>query len=122
MRLGDAGIVLMVMQPHELDALKQGVIVENIERGAFGGDPAPVENGAPAGNVYQIIEIVRGKDNRPVAISPGNQQVENLTLARGVERRGWLVQQQDIGIEDQYRCKSDALLFAAGEPVWGTVF
>ena len=92
--------MLMVVRTHELNALKQGDIVEDIERGAVGGDPAPIENGAPAGDVFQIIEIVRGEDNRPIAISPGNQQVEDLALARGVKRRGWLVQQQDVRIEN----------------------
>lgn len=107
--------MLMVVRTHELNALKQGDIVENIERGAVGGDPAPIENGAPAGDVFQIIEIVRGEDNRPIAISPGNQQVEDLALARGVKRRGWLVQQQDVRIENQYRRKGHPLLFSAGE-------
>ena len=51
------------------------------------------------------------RDNRPIAISPGNQQVEDLALARGVKRRGWLVQQQDVRIENQYRRKGHPLLF-----------
>lgn len=93
MRLSGAGFVFMVMRTHELNALEQGDIVENIEGSAFRHNPAPIENGAPAGNIFQIIEIVSGKDNGPAAISPGNQQIENLALTRGIERGGGLVQQ-----------------------------
>jgi hypothetical protein len=93
MWLNGARFVLMVVWPHELNALEQGDVVKNIERGAFARNPASVENGAPAGNVFQIVEIVRGKDNGPIAVAPGNQQVEDLALARRIESRGGFIQQ-----------------------------
>ena len=45
------------------------------------------------------------------------QEVEDLRLHRGVERRGRLVEQQDLRLQDQRAGDRDALALAAGELV-----
>ena len=58
---------------------------------------------------HQVGEAALGAQAR--------EQVQHLGLHRGVERRGRLVEQQDLGLEHQRPGDGDALALAAGELV-----
>ncbi len=44
-----------------------------------------------------------------------SHQIKHLALAQGVERRGRLIGDQQLGTEKQYGCQHDALAHASGE-------
>ena len=50
-----------------------------------------------------------------------DDELDQPLLGAGVERRGGLVEQQDLGVHDQHRGDGDPLLLSAGELVRGPV-
>ena len=110
-------IVAMAMRVDQVGASEQCLIAQQSRRVAFGHYLPVLENEAVIRDVFYQPEVVSGGDYGLAAIAPADQQIDNLTLAFRIERRGGFVQQQYFGIEHQHGSQRHAFFFAAGEPV-----
>ena len=84
-------------------------------------DFALFENIGVIGDIGYGIEVVGGDDDGLFAAAPINQEINDATLAFGVEGGGRLVEQNDFGVEDKHRGNRYPLFFATRQAVRRTV-
>jgi hypothetical protein len=96
-----AGSVGVTMGMHQPGAPQEFMVSQNFRGRAGRNDPALQKNVAEIGNVVQQIEIVSCGDHRFPPSAATHQEVDHLALAFGIQRRRWLIQQQNLGIKDQ---------------------
>ena len=112
MGVGLAGALPMnvMMRTNELGAFQQGYIVKHGERRAFTGHGAVFEHIAAVGNIFQGVEVVSCRNHGFRAVAPGDQKIDDLGLAAGIERRAGL---EFLALEDP--ASIDAALEATRE-------
>src|SRR5690606_41151081 len=95
---------------------------EHLGRGAAGVQAASGQGDEVVGVAGGEVEVVQDHHDggAAVAVQVG-QQVEDLDLVAGVEERGGLVEQEQVGLLGQRHGDPDALPLAAGELVDGPV-
>jgi hypothetical protein len=89
--------------------------VEHLGRGPLLDDAALVEEDDRVGGLPGEADLVRDDDHRGASLGQIPHDVENLADQLGVERRGGLVEQDQLGVEGERPGDGDALLLAAGE-------
>ena len=92
--------VCVVMRRNQPRTFEQRHVVQHFERATLRNNLPTIENRAPVGNIFQAIQIVRRRDHRLPPAAPRPQQIDNLRLALGIERRRRLVQQQYLRIQN----------------------
>src|SRR5471032_1054851 len=116
-RVNLAGLVTVAMSVNQVGAFQQSLIPQQLRGFTMSGDFTRLEDEAVIRDVFNQSQVVRCRNHRLAAIAPTDQQIDDLALALGVERRRGLIEQQHFGIEYQNRRQRDSFLFAAGELV-----
>src|SRR5262249_22290403 len=96
-------------------ARMKSVAVMALSRGR--GKAGDVDNAV--GDTVADIGIVHDGDDGGTAAFAFGKQIDHVCGIGGIERGGWLVEQQDRQIREEAPRDVDALLFAAGERRWG---
>jgi len=107
----------MTMRMHQISSNQQLLIRQDLGRRSCSDHCAGFEYKHPVRNVFDNFQLVRRRNHRLVRTSPLLDQIDNLTLASGVERHCRLVEEKNVGIENQYGRERNALLLAARQPV-----
>ena len=101
---------------HEVRRLEQGDVGEDLGRRPRRDDPMLLgEHDAPVGELVESSEVVRRADDRLPGPMQLDHEVEKPVLRARVERRGRLVEQQNVRVRHEHGGDRDALLLAAGE-------
>ncbi len=91
-------------------------IVEHLPGGAFLDQGPGIEHADPVAHAGDDGEVMADeKDGCGELAAQPRDQVQYLGLHRGVQARGGLVQDQQLGIDGERHGDGDALLHAAGE-------
>ena len=101
MRLRRTGLMDVVGNTHQAGSLQKSYVVQNLKRRSLTGNVAAFEHITAIRNIFKRVQIVRGRDYRLRTVFPGDQKINNLRLARRIERRTGLVQKKDLGISNQ---------------------
>ncbi len=88
----------VLVNPHQAGTLQKRNIVQHLEGRSLTGNSAALEHVAAIGNVFQSIQVVRGRYDGLRTVSPGSQQSDNLSLAQRIQRRARLVQKEHLRI------------------------
>ena len=85
----------------QLDHLSGGVAADEIARCALGRDTSAVHDHQPVAQLLGLVHVVGGQHQRdPVGLQPVKAVPEGVA-GLGVEARGGLVEQQQLGLVDQ---------------------
>ena len=87
---------------HQVRFRQQWLISQQVTRFAARQYFALLHYEAVIGNILNQTQIVSCGDHGLAAIAPADQQVDDLALAAGVERRGRLVEQQNFRVEHEH--------------------
>ena len=113
-RAGLSRCVRMLVRGNQVDPLKQGNIVENLECRGYFHDLSLLKHKAAIGNLFEVPQIVRRGDDGLLAAAPGSEQIHDLPVAFRVESARRFVKQQHFRVQHQHRGDCDALFLAAG--------
>ena len=95
-----------------------GVVVLDEDAGAPPVAHVEAEESGALGDARRLLHVVGHDDERVVAFEVVHQLLDRGRGDR-VERRGGLVEQQDVGLDRDRARDAQALLLAAGEPEGG---
>src|SRR5262245_13463413 len=82
---------------------------------AGGDDPPGGEDGHPVRQRLRLVHVVRGQENSLAEIAEPPDHLPGLAPGQGVEARGRLVEEEELGIADQGEGDVEAPLLPAGQ-------
>src|ERR1700751_5360626 len=112
----------VTMRVDEVRRTKQRVVIQDVCGRAGCYDASALENVTDVGYALDQVEIVGGGNHSLSAAAATHQKIDHVALALGIERRGGLVQQQDLGIENQNGSQGPPLFFPRGKMMRGALF
>src|ERR1017187_4494459 len=107
----------MAMGVNEVCPQKQVRVGENLRWSPFGNYGACLKHENAIRNVFDNLQLMSRGDHGPRRAFPLLNKVYDLALALRIEGRGWLIEQQDLGVEDQHGSQGDPFFLASREPV-----
>jgi len=121
MRVDDRAVPVRVLV-NQVGCQQQRVVGQDLVWSAFGDRPMLLlaEHDDAGGEQRREIELVRRDDERVTALVERCQEIDEVSTAARIEVRRRLVEQDDVGLHDQHRGQSDALLLPAAELERGT--
>ena len=111
---------MMQMRPlvDQVDRQHQLAVGEDLERSAVADEAVVLaEHDAAVGQHVERLEVVGGQHDGLAGVVELDDQLDQPLLRAWVERRGRLVEQQDLGVHHQHRRDRDTLLLAARQLV-----
>jgi hypothetical protein len=116
-----AGAMRVAVGVDQVCAEKEGMVIQDLLRGAGGENAAPLKDVAIIGNISNQVKIMRGCDHSLPATAAANQEIDHPALAFGIESRCRFVEQQDLGIKNQHRSQGHPLLLSRRQVVSRTI-
>src|SRR5690606_20486944 len=83
--------------------------------GADRHELAARDDAAPVGELLGLVEVVRGEQDARALVAEAADELPELAPRLGVEARGRLVEEEQLGAPDDAEGDVDAALLAAGE-------
>ena len=119
MGVNESGAMMVPVGVNEMGAAKKRFIVKDVPgRAQSCGLPA-FEDQAPVRDILDDLKVVGGGDDRLGSL-PRDETVDDMTLRRGIQPGGRLVEQEHLRFEHENGCQGHAFLFPAGKPVRST--
>ncbi len=82
--------------------------------GAFGDEPAVVDDGDAVGELVGLLEVLGGEEDGGAAAHEVSDDLPEVEATAGVEAGGGLVEEQDLGFGDEAGGYVQAPAHAAG--------
>ena len=117
-RLSQSSVVEVAAEHHLLERV---VADDQAARRVRGDDPALVDDGDAVAEALGLVHEVRDQDDRGAAVADLLDEVPGDPPRGGVEPRGHLVEEDDLGRADERQSDEQPLALPAGEAREGSV-
>ena len=89
--------------------------VSDLRLGGLERDPAAVEDDEAVGDIVDVVDVVADEEDRAAARAHGADEAEDLLGLGQRQRRGRLVEHDQVGLVVDGAGDGDALALAAGK-------
>ena len=100
----------------EADLGRALIALPKLVRASLGDDLTRGDDRDPVGEPLRLVHVVRGQEDGLAEVAQAGDHVPGLAARRGVESRGRLVEEQQVGIADQRHADVEAAQLATREP------
>jgi len=116
-RVGNSIVVALLMLAliAAIGRVLYGVAIPEVLGCAASDELAGGDDRHPVGEALRLVHVVGGEEDRLAEIAQTADHVPSLAPRRGIEARGRLVEEEQLGIADQRHADVEAALLATGE-------